>query len=369
MAPRPRADAPVPVRRTPRRPGARTIATATACALIALWALPAAHGHEVRPGYLSLSEREDGRFDVLFKVPASVEARLALEARLPAACVEREPRRWEQVAGATIERFVADCGTALEGSDIEVDGLELTLTDVLLRVDWRDGTGFSTLLRPEAPSARVARDARSSVGAAGFLRLGIEHILLGVDHLLFVLCLVLLVDGARRLLLTITSFTVAHSVTLALATLGVVRVPSRPVEAAIALSIVVLAVELADRARRGRAPEGGLAGATLRDSLAARRPWIVAFAFGLLHGLGFAGALAEVGLPEGDIPLALFLFNVGVELGQVAFVALVLAIIAAGRQLVSRRPLVAPRWAPLVPVYAIGCVAAAWLLERVAAML
>jgi hypothetical protein len=167
---------------------------------------------------------------------------------------------------------------------------------------------------------------------------------------------VLLVDGARRLFLTITAFTVAHSVTLALATLGVVRVPSRPVEASIALSIVLLAVELVRR-RRGEA------------SLSARRPWLVAFAFGLLHGLGFAGALSQVGLPQGEIPLALFLFNAGVEVGQVAFVAVVLGVLAAARLAARRTTVRQPTWSPLVPAYAIGCVAAAWLLERVAAML
>ena len=346
------------------------MAGAAVMLLAGLFAVPgAARAHDVRPGYLSISEREDGRYDVLFKVPASVEARLALAAQLPGTCRElsQPPRQWEHVAGATIERWIVDCGEqGLGAGDVAIGGLELTLTDVLLRVEWRDGSRFSTLLRPDAPAARVALGAASSVPAAGFLRLGVEHILLGIDHLLFVLCLVLLVDGARRLLLTITAFTLAHSVTLALATLGVVHVPSRPVEATIALSIVFLAVELARRRLGG--------GRLVREdrgevSLTARRPWLVAFAFGLLHGLGFAGALSEIGLPEGDIPLALLLFNVGVEAGQVAFVAVVLALVAAGRAAARWTALSPPRWAPLVTAYAVGCVAAAWLLERVAAML
>jgi hydrogenase/urease accessory protein HupE len=213
------------------------------------------------------------------------------------------------------------------------------------------------VLRPEASSVRPKRggDDRSTIPAIGFLRLGVEHILGGIDHLLFVLCLVLLVDGAKRLLATITAFTLAHSVTLALATLGLVRVPSRPVEASIALSIVLLAVELV---RRFRGEEG----------TTVRRPWLVSFLFGLLHGLGFAGALSEIGLPAGDIPLALFLFNVGVELGQIAFVAVVLGVLAIGRRLIRRGAFALPRWAPLVPAYGIGCVSAAWLFERVAAM-
>jgi hydrogenase/urease accessory protein HupE len=342
-----------PCRRT-RRP----VAAAAIAACLA--AVPGAvRAHEVRPGYLSIAERADRRFDVLFKVPATTETRLALEARLPAACREEPspPRAWELVGGAAIERWVVDCGErGLAGGEVAVGGLELTLTDVLVRVEWRDGSRFSSLLRPEATAARVERGAESGVPAAGFLRLGVEHILLGVDHLLFVLCLVLLVDGARRLFLTITAFTLAHSVTLALAALGVVRVPSRPVEATIALSIVFLAVELVRR-RRGEA------------GLTARRPWVVAFAFGLLHGLGFAGALSAIGLPEGDIPLALLLFNVGVELGQMAFVAVVLGVLAVARRVARRARLAPPAWAPLVPAYVVGCVAAAWLLQRVAAML
>ena len=335
-----------------------------AVALLASVLLPiAALAHDVRPGYLSLIERADGanRFDVLFKVPANAETQLALEARLPPACREIAARDWQAVAGATVERWTVDCGAAgLESGEIAIGGLELTLTDVLVHVEWRDGGRLSAVLRPEAASVRAARgegEGKATVPAIGFLRLGVEHILGGIDHLLFVLCLVLLVDGARRLLATITAFTLAHSVTLALATLGVVRVPSRPVEASIALSIVLLAVELVRRWR------GEDAGSTVR------RPWLVSFAFGLLHGLGFAGALSAVGLPAGDIPLALFLFNVGVEVGQIAFVAVVLAVIATWRWLVRRGSFVVPRWAPLVPAYAIGCVAAAWLLERVSAML
>jgi hydrogenase/urease accessory protein HupE len=285
---------------------------------------------------------------------------MALEPRLPPACREISPHDWQGVAGASVDRWTVDCGAdGLESGEVSIGGLELTLTDVLLRIEWTDGTRFSTVLRPEAASIRPARgeDAgKSSVPAAGFLRLGIEHILGGVDHLLFVLCLVLLVDGARRLLATITAFTLAHSITLALATLGVVHVPSRPVEASIALSIVLLAVELV---RRWRGEDEGLS---------VRQPWLVSFAFGLLHGLGFAGALSQVGLPQGDIPLALFLFNVGVEVGQIAFVVAVLVLLAIGHALVRRRALTLPRWAPLVPAYGIGCVASAWLLQRVAAM-
>ena len=326
---------------------------------MALFFAPAVFAHDVRPGYLSLTESAPGKFDVLFKVPASGETQLALVPQLPPNCRETSARDWQALAGATVERWTVDCGTSgIESGDLEIVGLELTLTDVLLHVEWIDGSRLSTMLRPEASSVRPARggEGTASVPVADFLRLGVEHILGGIDHLLFVLCLVLLVDGAKRLLATITAFTLAHSVTLALATLGVVSVPSAPVEASIALSIVLLAVELV---RRFRGEEEGMT---------VRRPWLVSFLFGLLHGLGFAGALSEVGLPAGDIPLALFLFNAGVELGQIAFVAVVLGLLALGHRLIRRSTASLPRWAPLVPAYGIGCVSAAWLLERVAAM-
>jgi hydrogenase/urease accessory protein HupE len=186
---------------------------------------------------------------------------------------------------------------------------------------------------------------------ASYTVLGVEHILLGVDHLLFVAALMMLVRGLRPLLLTITAFTIAHSVTLALATLGLIRVPGPPVEAVIALSIVFVAVEILRRDKG-------------RPSLASERPWMVAFSFGLLHGLGFAGALAEVGLPEASIPLALVFFNVGVEIGQLVFVGVLLVGAALLRRLAGPIP---PRWATLVPAYAIGGLASFWLIERILA--
>jgi hydrogenase/urease accessory protein HupE len=180
-----------------------------------------------------------------------------------------------------------------------------------------------------------------------YLGLGVEHILFGVDHLLFVLCLLLLVREIRKLLATVTAFTLAHSITLAAATLGFVRVPAAPVEATIALSIVFLARELSR-------------GEHLRSAVTRSYPWLVAFSFGLLHGLGFAGALAEVGLPQREIPLALFAFNVGVELGQLAFIATVLFLVRGFRLL----PLRMPSWSSVAAGYAIGSVAAFWVFAR-----
>jgi hydrogenase/urease accessory protein HupE len=239
---------------------------------------------------------------------------------------------------------------SLRGQTLGIAGLDGTLTDALVRIEFIDGRTWVQRLTPTAPKT-VIPDRRSSWSiAATYLKLGIEHILLGIDHLSFVLALLILTNGAWQLIKTVTAFTVAHSITLVLSTVGAVNVPSKPVEAVIALSIVFVAAEIL-RTRRGEV------------GLVARVPWIVAFAFGLLHGFGFAGALSEVGVPEGHIPVALFFFNVGVEIGQLLFVAVALALIAGARRI----RLAWPRWAELVPPYAIGSVAMFWAIQRVSA--
>jgi hydrogenase/urease accessory protein HupE len=231
---------------------------------------------------------------------------------------------------------------------VRIVGLENTISDALLRVEFADGRSWDQRLTPAAPAATVPTAKSGSGVATTYFSLGVEHILLGYDHLLFVLGLFLLTSSFRQLAGAITAFTVAHSITLAAATLGLVRVPPRPVEAVIALSIAFLAVEIV-RARSGKA------------GIAAQAPWIVAFAFGLLHGLGFAGALSEIGMPAGHIPIALFFFNVGVEAGQLLFVAALMALAAAVR--LTRLRL--PSWATLVPSYLIGSLAMAWFVQRV----
>ena len=248
---------------------------------------------------------------------------------------------------AYIERSRIRGPDALVGSTIHIDGLKTTLTDVLVRIERADGATQVARLMPESPSLIVEASPSPWRVSWTYLVLGVEHILLGIDHLLFVLALVLLVRGWRRLVGTITSFTVAHSITLALATLGFVHVPGPPVEACIALSIVFVAAEII-RSRQGS------------PGLTERAPWLIAFTFGLLHGLGFAGALSEVGLPQHAIPLALLFFNVAVELGQLAFVIIVLLILAVA----ARSPWRAPDWAWRVAPYTIGSVAMFWVIER-----
>ncbi len=308
-------------------------------------------GHEVRPGYLEIGQTGEETFDVYFKVPARGDLRLALYAQLPEHRQALMPVRTRARAGAFIDQWSVTCAGGLVGETIVIEGLSATLTDVLVRLERADGTIQIARLTPDTPNFVVEAIPSAWSVTGTYLTLGVEHILLGIDHLLFVLALLILVESWRRLVATITSFTVAHSITLAGASLGFVHVPQRPVEAVIALSIVFVAAEIVHH-RQGR------------PSLARSRPWIVAFSFGLLHGLGFAGALSEIGLPEQSIPLALLFFNLGVEIGQLFFIVAMLALGSlATKALGSLRPLWAWR---TVSVYGIGAVAAFWTIQRVA---
>jgi hydrogenase/urease accessory protein HupE len=319
-------------------------------ALIVSWSC-ATLAHEVRPAYLELRETAPDTYDVLWKVPGQGDdLRLALYVELPAETIEVTPLRGAFVNNAFTQRWSVKRSDGFAGSTLRVAGLDATLTDALVRVQTLDGNVQVTRLTPASPSFVVDARPQKLAVAATYVRLGVEHILLGYDHLLFVLALILIVRNRRRLVLTVTAFTLAHSITLALATLGIVHVPGRPVEAAIALSILLLATEIF-RIGRGE------------PSLTARWPWAVAFTFGLLHGFGFANALAETGLPQGDIPLALFTFNVGVELGQLAFIGVVLAALALVRG-ISLPTLVVRRALPAT-AYGIGALSAFWLIDRV----
>ena len=253
------------------------------------------------------------------------------------------------MGGAHTQRMRIQRDSGLTGTTVTIDGLDATFTDVLLRLERTDGNEITYRLTPAA--ARYVIEAEPGRGQVAwtYLVLGMEHILSGVDHLLFVLALLMVVVGWRKLVGTITAFTVAHSITLALAALGFVHVAGPPVEAIIALSIVFVAAEIV----RGRMGNPGFT---------ARLPWIVAFTFGLLHGFGFAGALNEIGLPHSAIPLALFSFNVGVEAGQLLFVGVALVLYSIARRVQATTP----EWAWSVPTYAIGSIASYWVIERVA---
>jgi hypothetical protein len=332
------------------RAALRTTLLAGLTGVGALASASGASAHEVRPAYLEIRELGAERYALLWKVPARGEMRLSLSVALPERCVaDGAPLRGD-TGSAFTDRWRVRCAGGLAGQTIAIAGLEGTLTDALARFERADGSSQVERLTPAAPAFVVAAAPSALETALTYLRLGVEHIALGIDHLLFVLGLVLLVPDRRRLVLTITAFTVAHSITLAAATLGAARLAPAPVEAVIALSIVFVAGEIL-HARAGRA------------GIARRWPWVVAFAFGLLHGFGFAGALREVGLPQQAIPLALLCFNVGVELGQLAFVALVLA----AAQFARPRARSLPEWAERAPAYAIGAVAAFWTIQRVAA--
>lgn len=312
---------------------------------------PDAYGHEVRPAYLQLRQTGADTYDVLWKVPTrGDDMRLGLYVELPAGCVNLSEPRGVFAAGSFTERWSVKCAGGLTGGTIHIAGLAATMTDVLVRLARLDGTTQVVRLTPSAPSFAVEASPRRLDVARTYLVLGIEHILTGVDHLLFVTALLLLVSGFGRLMKTISAFTLSHSVTLSLATLGYVHVPPAPVEAVIALSILFVACEIV------RNPQTPL-------SLAQRQPWLVAFTFGLLHGLGFAGGLSAVGLPAGHIPLALGLFSVGVEIGHFSFVGVVLAAIVA----VRRWNITLPAWTRTLPAYAIGSIAAFWVIQRIAA--
>lgn len=317
-----------------------------------LTAASGAGAHEVRPAYLDLRETADGEYAALWKTPMAGELRLSLTPEFSGEIGMLTPVATRTPPGAAIAEWTFSA-PQLRGQRLRIRGLESTLTDALVRIHFRDGSNWTQRLTAQNPEAEIPLRP-SALGVAGVYGwLGIEHILMGVDHLLFVLALLFLVQGRWRLLQTITAFTLAHSLTLALATFGAISLPPPPVEALIALSIAFVAAEILRASPASSAPA----------SLAARAPWLVAFVFGLLHGLGFAGALGEIGLPQAHIPLALLFFNLGVEAGQLLFVA---AALAAGR-LLRQLPTTLPPWVLRFPPYAIGIVAMFWVFQRVAA--
>lgn len=324
--------------------------------LALLLALSGLQAHEVRPAYLELRERVAGEYEVLWKTPMAGDLRLALTPEFSGTTRTLTPVVTRTPPGAAIAQWTL-AAPQLRGQGLNIDGLESTLTDVLVRIEFLDGSEWTQRLTARNPGAEIPLQP-SLLGVAGvYGRLGIEHILTGADHLLFVLALLFLVQGGWRLVQTVTAFTVAHSLTLALATLGALKLPPPLVEALIALSIAFVGAEILRR------PSAVAERPAASASLAARAPWLMALVFGLLHGLGFAGALSEIGLPQGRVALALLMFNLGVEAGQLLFVAAVLAT----WQLLRRLPLSLPGWSLRIPPYTIGIVGMFWLCQRVAA--
>jgi hydrogenase/urease accessory protein HupE len=318
--------------------------------IAALTPISIARAHEIRPAYLQVNQVSPTHYQLLWRTPVLSGMRLPVVIKIPDGIRTISGPAQQELSDSLVERSVIDAGTdGLAGKRIEFVGLQATITDVLVRVQMLDGTHSTTLVHPSQPWVDVATSQGPLAVGGAFVMHGIDHILFGFDHLLFVLALILIVRSARTLLLTVTAFTVAHSITLSLATLGVLHVPRPPVEALIALSILLLASEIV-RMQRGE------------PSLTASWPWVVAFSFGLLHGLGFASALIDIGLPQGDIPLALFAFNVGVELGQLAFIAVVLGAMQLAKQL--RVPATAAFRFRTATTYLIGTLASFWLIER-----
>ena len=326
------------------------------CAALLLAGLvvaPAGRAHEARPGYLELTETAPGRFSVLWRTPVLAGMRLPLVLKIPDDVKNLKEPTVQELADSLVERRWIDAGPqGLAGRRIEFVGLQLTITDVLVRVEMLDGRKWTVIARPSQPWVEMA-SSQNWLGVAGtYIVQGIRHILFGADHLLFVLGLLLIVTDRWMLVKTVTAFTVAHSITLAVATLGYAELPVLPLNAMIALSILFLGPEIV-RSWRGE------------TSFTIRHPWVVAFAFGLLHGFGFASALTGAGLPRQELPLALVSFNVGVELGQLGFIALVLALERSFRKL----EVLWPRWAQALPGYAVGSLGAFWTVQRLALLL
>jgi len=306
--------------------------------------------HEVRPALLQIVETGPGDYDVSWKQPMVGDLAIHLVPHLSSGAIDGKPASEDAAPGFLLRTWHVKGGSPLDGQTVSVEGLPLSVTDVLLRVTTAKGKEVDSVLRPAAPRQVLQLSAPKGIAVPGYLRLGVEHILTGFDHLLFVLGLLLLTGPNWRVVKAISAFTVAHSITLALAALGYVRFPSALIEALVALSIVFVACELAPGGRP--------------DTLTRRRPWLIAFTFGLLHGLAFAGALSQIGLPPKATPQALLLFNVGVEIGQLMFIAAAIAAMKLYALARTRLRWTDPAWVHAAPAYVIGGLASYWLIAR-----
>jgi hydrogenase/urease accessory protein HupE len=326
------------------------------CLLLGIVAVAAfvsnAVAHEIRPAYLQIDEMASNRYKVVWRTPMLSGMRLPIALRFPESVRNVTKPAERELPDSLVETRAIETDGGLAGKRVEFVGLQATITDVLVRVHLLDGTVETTMIHPSQPWIDFAATRSRLAAAKVYFASGFQHILLGIDHLLFVFGLLFIVRSRWMLVKTITAFTVAHSITLAVATLGKVELPALPLNAMIALSILFLGPEIV-RVWRGQ------------TSFTIRHPWIVSFAFGLLHGFGFASGLAALGLPQGDIPFALLMFNLGVEAGQLAFVGLIIMLTAALRSIEIRLP----RGLELMPAYAVGILGAYWTIDRIAAML
>jgi len=312
-----------------------------------------AMAHESQPGLLEINQLSSDRYEIVWRAPVYYGRPHPASVQLPETWRTVGEPTVRQLSDSALHRHVVEVpGGSVDGSIIRFPGLEATITDVFLRVLRLDGTRSGQVVRPFQPFAELRGERPWYVSSGEYVVLGFNHILMGADHLLFVLGLLIIVTGRRMLIKTITAFTAAHSITLALATLGYASIPGPPLNAAIALSILFLGPEIV-RVWRGQ------------TSFTIRHPWVVAFSFGLLHGFGFASGLSTVGMPKAEIPFALLAFNVGVELGQLVFVVLILLSYRALRVLQFRWP----HWVEFAPGYVIGSLGAYWTIQRAVMMI
>ena len=304
--------------------------------------------HEMRPALLQIKQTGTNNYEVLWKIPRIGNEVISIKPEFPSWFSVQQKMPANESGTGALYTFNATGTRDIHGMPISIKGIETTMVDVLVQVELLNGEQYSFIIQPGEKKETIPFAYSALDTIKGYILLGVKHIMLGMDHLLFVLALLLITKGTRRLLVTITAFTIAHSITLSLSALGHLSLPGPPVEAVIALSIVFLAMEII-LDQQGKA------------TLTSRKPWVVAFTFGLLHGLGFASALTAVGLPQTHIPLALAFFNVGVELGQLFFIAIMLLLIKA---ISIKKDW--PVFVKKIPAYAIGSMAAFWLIERVA---
>lgn len=317
--------------------------------LVFLFNITIVKGHEIRPAYLQIVQVTENAYEVFWKVPSMGDAVPKIQPVFPSSFVIENLKTPNQIPGSVIYYFRISSEESLQGKELFIKGLDKTLIDVLVTVNYLNGEKATLLLQADMDSSLIPGQTSALDVVKTYTILGIEHILLGIDHLLFVLALIMITKGKWKILKTITAFTIAHSITLTLAALGYVNFPGAPVEAVIALSIIFLALEILKNLKG-------------EQTLTSKKPWIVAFSFGLLHGFGFAGALSEIGLPQQEIPLALAFFNIGVELGQLIFVVFVLGLIKL-LSLYKNWPVYSKK----IPAYAIGSLAAFWMIQRVVA--